>query len=185
MMGILISANFSYAGKNKAIAKANPSLEIQIEELENKDGIEGIAATFFIKGSAEDVWKWIRDVDHLDKLFPAVMKVIKVKDVDTNATIWEYHLDSPLGEKVLNVKRFINDKKLEVKWKRTEGDFNYYGGSWNIKTYKKYPGWVEVRYSNFINAGMFIPYFIVRSKGKSNAKAMAPTLRKLVAQSQK
>ncbi|GAB4295343.1 MAG: hypothetical protein Kow0090_10220 [Myxococcota bacterium] len=167
-----------------AKSEAEPPLGIQIKEVKNDDGIEGIATRFFVKGSVEDVWRWIRDVEHLGKLFPSVKRVTKVKEEDASTTIWEYELESTLGTKVLNVRRTVNDGNFSIKWTRVEGDFKYYGGSWQLKASEKYPGWVECRYSNFIDAGALIPYFIVKKTSKGNAEAMAPALRKLVSGSQ-
>ena len=161
---------------------AAPSLKMQIKEQKNKDGIEGIAVRFFVKGQVQDVWNWIKGVENLGKLFPAVKKVTKVKDKGDNTIIWEYQLDSTLGTKILNVERKVDETKRSVKWKRVDGDMKYYAGSWQLRQSMKYSGWVECRYSNFIDAGALIPYFLVKKSSKKNAEAMAPKLRKLVSE---
>ena len=161
---------------------AAPSLKMQVKEQKNKDGIEGITVRFFVKGRVQDVWNWVKGVENLGKLFPAVKKVTKVKDKSDGAIIWEYQLDSTLGTKILNVERRVDDTKRSVKWKRIEGDLKYYAGSWQLRQSEKYPGWVECRYSNFIDAGTLIPYFIVKKSSRKNADAMVPKLRKLVSE---
>lgn len=160
---------------------ADPPQTIDIREVENEDGIPGIKVNFFVKGKPADVWKWLRDVDHLGKLFPAVKKIEKVKDLGDNTVLWKYNLDTTLGTKIFNVKRSVDDKNLSVKWKRTEGDLSYYAGSWELKASDKYPGWVDCTYTNFVDAGRWVPYFIVKGTSKDNAESMVPSLRKLVA----
>ncbi|MDY6934870.1 MAG: SRPBCC family protein [Spirochaetota bacterium] len=157
-----------------------PDTKIIIEDLKNDEGIKGIRSTFLVKARLKDVWKWIRDVDYLPELFPAVKKVTLVQQVSANTIIWEYQFESAMGKKVLNVKRSIDDDNYQVKWKRTKGDMKYYAGGWNIKSSQKYSGWVEVQYSNFINAGTFIPYFLVKRNSKKNAEVMVHRLREFV-----
>jgi hypothetical protein len=160
---------------------AEPPQTLDMKEIKNEDGIKGLTVNFFVKGKTEDVWKWIGSVEHLGKLFPAVKKVVKVKDIDANTILWNYTLETSLGTKVFNVKRAIDEKNFSVKWKRTDGDMDYYGGSWKIMASEKYPGWVDCTYSNFVNAGWYIPYFKVISTSKENAQSMVPSLRKMVA----
>lgn len=173
----------SPAASDEAVKSAAPSLKMQVKEQKNKDGIEGIAVRFFVKGRVQDVWNWIKGVENLGKLFPAVKKVTKIKDKGDGTIIWEYQLDSTLGTKILNVERKVNEAKRSVKWKRIEGDLKYYAGSWQLRQSMKYPGWVECRYANFIDAGTLIPYFIVKKTSRKNADAMMPKLRKLVSES--
>jgi hypothetical protein len=160
---------------------AEPPQTLDMKEVKNEDGIKGLTVNFFVKGNPEDVWKWISGIEHLGELFPAVKKVAKVKEIDANTILWNYTLKTSLGTKVFSVKRAIDEKNFSIKWKRTEGDMNYYGGSWKLIASDKYPGWVDCTYSNFIDAGSLIPYFLVISHSKENAQDMVPTLRKMVA----
>lgn len=160
---------------------AEPPLALDMKEVKNEDGIKGVTVNFFVKGKPEDVWKWVGGVEHLSKLFPAVKKVVKVKDIDANTVLWNYTLETAIGTKVFNVKRTADEKTFSVKWKRTDGEMDYYGGSWKLVASEKYPGWVDCTYSNFVNAGWYIPYFKVISTSKENAQAMVPSLRKMVA----
>ncbi len=182
VIGISVFFLFSYMDKSWVVAKgATPSLEMDIKEVENKDGIPGIQVNFFVKGKLKNVWKWLRDVDHLSKLFLSLEKIVKVKDIDSNTILWEYNLDTALGKKIFNVRRSVDDRNYSVKWIRTEGDLQYYGGSWKLKASKEYPGWVDCIYTNFINAAWYVPYWKVKSTSKDNAEAMVPTLRNMVA----
>ena len=160
---------------------AEPPQTLDMKEIKNEDGIKGLTVNFFVKGKTEDVWKWIGSVEHLGKLFPAVKKVVKVKDIDANTILWNYTLETSLGTKIFNVKRTVDEKNFSVKWIRTDGDMDYYGGSWKLMASEKYPGWVDCTYSNFVNAGWYIPYFKVISTSKENAQSMVPSLRKMVA----
>ncbi|PKN38764.1 MAG: hypothetical protein CVU62_00765 [Deltaproteobacteria bacterium HGW-Deltaproteobacteria-2] len=160
---------------------AEPPQTLDMKEVKNDDGIKGLTVNFFVKGKTEDVWKWIGSVEHLGKLFPAVKKVVKVKDIDANTILWNYTLETSLGTKIFNVKRTVDEKNFSVKWIRTDGDMDYYGGSWKLMASEKYPGWVDCTYSNFVNAGWYIPYFKVISTSKENAQSMVPSLRKMVA----
>lgn len=160
---------------------AEPPQTLDIKEVTNEDGIDGITVNFFVKGKPEEVWKYISDVEHLNKLFPAVKKIVKVKEIDANTILWNYTLESALGTKIFNVNRTNDEKFFSIKWKRTDGDMKYYGGSWKIIASDKFPGWVDCTYSNFVNAGWYIPYFKVKATSKENAEAMVPSLRKLVA----
>ena len=160
---------------------AEPPQTLDMKEIKNEDGIKGLTVNFFVKGKTEDVWKWIGSVEHLGKLFPAVKKVVKVKEIDANTILWNYTLETSLGTKIFNVKRTVDEKNFSVKWIRTDGDMDYYGGSWKIMASEKYPGWVDCTYSNFVNAGWYIPYFKVISTSKENAQSMVPSLRKMVA----
>ena len=58
---------------------------------------------------------------------------------------------------------------------------SYYAGAWKIKASDKYKGWVDCTYSNFVDAGTFIPFFLVIRTSKENAESMVPSLRNLVA----
>ncbi|KQC11064.1 MAG: hypothetical protein APR62_10695 [Smithella sp. SDB] len=184
---ILVVLFFSMAlsifcfGNFISVFSAEPPQTLDMKEVKNEDGIKGVTVNFFVKGKPEDVWKWIGGVEHLGKLFPAVKKVVKVKDVEANTILWNYTLKTSLGTKVFNVKRAVDEKSFSVKWKRTDGDMNYYGGSWKLISSEKYPGWVDCTYSNFVDVGSLIPYFLVISTSKENAEAMVPSLRKMVA----
>lgn len=160
---------------------AEPPQTLDMKEVKNEDDIKGLTVNFFVKGKPENVWKWISGIENLGKLFPAVKKVAKVKDIDANTILWNYTLETSLGTKIFNVKRSVDEKNFSVKWIRTDGDMDYYGGSWKLIASEKYPGWVDCTYSNFVNAGWYIPYFKVISTSKENAQAMVPTLRKMVA----
>jgi len=160
---------------------AEPPQTLDMKEIKNEDGIKGLTVNFFVKGKTEDVWKWIGSVEHLGKLFPAVKKVVKVKDIDANTILWNYTLETSLGTKIFNVKRTVDEKNFSVKWIRTDGDMDYYGGSWKLMASEKYPGWVDCTYSNFVNAGWYIPYFKVISTSRENAQSMVPSLRKMAA----
>ena len=175
VLSVFFSGNFSSA------FGAEPPQTLDMKDAVNEDGIDGITVNFFVQGKPEEVWKHISNVEHLNKLFPAVKKIVKVKDIDADNIIWNYTLESALGIKIFNVKRTNDEKNLSIKWKRTDGDMKYYGGSWKIKASDKYPGWVDCTYSNFVNAGWYIPYFKVKATSKENAEAMVPSLRKLVA----
>jgi ribosome-associated toxin RatA of RatAB toxin-antitoxin module len=152
-----------------------------MKDITNEDGIDGITVNFFVKGKTEDVWKYISDVEHLNKLFPAVQKTVKVKEIDANNIIWNYTLKSSLGIKIFNVKRTNDEKNGSIKWKRTDGDMKYYGGGWKIKASDQFPGWVDCTYSNFVDAGWFLPFALVKRTSRENAEAMVPSLRNLIA----
>lgn len=176
-----ISLALFNSGTLTYLTGAEPPQAMDIKDAQNEDGVAGITVNFFVKGKPADVWKWIRDVDHLNKLFPAVKKIVKVKEVDASTTIWNYTLETSLGTKNFNVQRSFDDKDLSIKWKKTEGDMKYYGGSWKIKASETYAGWVDCTYSNFVNVGWYLPYAVVKKTSKQNAESMVPSLRKLVA----
>ncbi len=157
-----------------------PSPDIKIDETKNVEGIEGIFVKFYLNQTIEDVWKFLSNIDYLCKLFPAMDKIEKIKKISSNEILWKYHMKTALGKDILNVRRFVDENKFIVKWKRTEGDLKYYSGSWELTTSKEYPGWIECHYSNFINHAWWVPYEIVQGISKENARAMVDSLRKLV-----
>ncbi len=175
-----IALSIFYSGALTPAFSADPPQTLEIKDVTNEDDVDGITANFFVKGKPEDVWKYISDVPNLNKLFPAVKKVVKVKDIDANTVLWNYTLETTLGTRILNVKRVNDQKNGIITWKRTDGDMRYYGGGWKIKASDKYPGWVDCTYSNFVDP-KWIPLFLVKRTGRENAEAMVPSLRKLVA----
>jgi uncharacterized membrane protein len=176
-----IALSIFYSGTLSPVFSAEPPQTLEMKDITNEDGIDGITVNFFVKGKIEDVWKYISDVPNLNKLFPAVKEIVKVKEIDDSNILWNYTLESSLGTKIFNVKRTNDEKNGIINWKRTDGDMKYYGGSWKIKASDKYPGWVDCTYSNFVDAGWFLPFAVVKRTSRENAQAMVPSLRKLVA----
>lgn len=159
---------------------SEPDSEADIMDAVNADGIEGLRANFFVKGNPAEVWKYVENMEYIGKLFPAIT-ASRVKEIDRHTAIWEYHLKTPVGYSIFNVRRSVYQEKFELNNKRIDGDLNYYGGGWKLSASKKYPGWVDCTYENFINAAWYIPYWRIKGAGRENIRSMIITLRDMVA----
>jgi len=166
-----------------------PVPRLSIHKEKDKNGVEGYELSAYIQGDAKAIFDIIADTANVHQIFPDVraklIKKEKTGDKDITKILWHYTIQTPLGEKELDLWVTDNYKTLKLEWKRQSGYMVAFEGYGSVTTCKEHPGWAKLEYNHFQDAGGLAPQFMTNSINKRGLLALVPNIEKVLEEQKK
>jgi hypothetical protein len=114
------------------------------------EGVRGVKLLLYLKTEPSRVWEAVTNPAKAAALFKNVSSITQSSK---GPMLRDYHLNSPLGEKVVTCAITQDDQRLRVRWQRVEGHLVELYGYYNISQDNQYPGYTRVDYGSYIEPG--------------------------------
>lgn len=161
-----------------------PSPRLDLHELKDKNGVQGYELNAYIRADARDVYRIIADTARVHEIFPSVRsrRVSEKKSGNPAESdiVWKYTLATPIGDKVLDVRVQENAEKMTLQWGRVSGDLAAFEGTGSVRDCEEYPGYCELDYNHFVDAGGMTPQFMTNRTNKHDLLQLVPNIEKLL-----
>jgi hypothetical protein len=154
-----------------------------IEEVE-QSGVHGLKTCAFIAAPPDAVWATLTDYPAMARWMNKV-KGIEVNWVDARTALVNYKIDTSMGDYHYLLRR-VHTKPTHIEWTRESGDFKVIDGSYTFSPATDaagHPGTL-LEYVTFLDTGMPVPYFLVRSATRDAVPRLFKDLREEVARRQ-
>ncbi len=158
--------------------RSDKNLVITYEK--NEDGKKYIKAVFKLDADPEKVYRTLRDVEMFPEFMPgsAAVEIIEKKE---KHQVVKFSGSRGLLSADITMKRFIDDENKKIGWTILDGPPKEVNGYWLVKeNSKKGEPKSVVYYTNYVDAGVLVPGFLVRKYMREDVERMVPNIIKRV-----
>ena len=149
--------------------------DVKIEWRQNEAGIDGIRATFAVKGLRTTLWRLLLDYSRFSQLFPRVREAKVIHESREGAEV-EFHVDAIAWNLHYVLNRSYLEPERRITWTRKSGDLRKIEGGWTIDDAVE-PGFLRVTYESYVDAGWFVPSVAVKAGARRETLRMVERLR--------
>lgn len=171
----LLAAGVLLAPTARAQSGGVPPTEARFTFEPNGEGVRGLQMEMFVKADPDRVWKAVTSPAKAPWLFKDVKRLVR----SDQGGLWDYHLRSPLGDKVVTCKLRRNDRGRELHWKRVSGDLSHMSGYIKVGVDPRYPEHARVRYASFIDPGALFRALMTNAKRQRTVEFTVDRIRTL------
>lgn len=164
-------------GVSSASAEEGAPPAPRISFVTNSQGVRGALLKMYLKTSVERAWDAVSDPNGAPQILDGVVAVKRQPD-----GLWEYRLESPLGDKYIYCKVTIKADRHYIHWKRIRGNLEHVEGYFKISQTAQYPDYAFVDYGSYIDPGGIGRILMTNNKREQSINRMIGRLRRLVAE---
>lgn len=149
--------------------------KVQVEAIENKEGILGLRAMFVVSASKGRIWATLNDYENFVHIFEGIEEITVLEKNEYGARV-EFWIDAVLEKYHYILYRRYEKPEWRITWKRVSGDLERIEGKWEIHDTPR-PGLNLVIYESYVKVGGLIPTGLVRWGAMRKARKMGTRLR--------
>ena len=151
---------------------------IQVDTVENADGIPGVKASFIVRASADEIWAALIDYENFTEIF-LEMDRVNVLQQDSGGAVVEFWLSIFLARYHYVLDRRYEQWGKRLTWRRVRGDLERIEGAWEIFPTPRQDARLVV-YESHVDPGGFLLPSLIRWQAAGKARRMAERLREWI-----
>ena len=136
------------------------------------DGKKAVTAVFSVNADPELVYHTLRDVERFPEFMPG-SAAVKMLEKKAGYQVVKFSGSRGLLSADIVMKRIIDDKNRKIEWSIVDGPPKEVSGYWSVGSNDN--GSI-VHYSNYVDAGLLIPGFLVRKYLIEDIQRMVPNI---------
>ena len=143
------------------------------------DGKKAVTSLFVLNADPEKVYQTLRNVEAFTEFMPGAAKV-EVLESGEGYQIVKFIGSRGLLSGDIVMKRIMDNRNRRIEWNLVDGPLREVSGYWFIEPDHVSKQGSVVHYSNYVDAGVLIPAFIVRKILREDIQKMVPNIIKRV-----
>lgn len=152
--------------------------QVEVQEVDNDEGIPGVRAFFTVSASKKKIWAVLLDYKHFPKFFKGILEM-RVLSSEQDSALIEFKIDAVVKNFTYVLHRQYDEMADRITWRRHSGDLKRIEGSWQIRDTPQADKKLLI-YESFVKVGGIIPTGLVRWGAMGKAKEMGHRLRKWI-----